>query len=173
MLTPLRDLGPAGTAGAGRRVGPPACGPHGARSRGGRSPRARPRSACGGATGLPRPPRRPASAVQISERLRTPERPRAAGPSGRRACRRATLPSWAPGLRRGWSSFPALSATPFGVLILTVGAPTPARHRIAWRGTAGHRPGLETLRANVGRPLWLLGKGGGPAWGGPGPARSD
>lgn len=37
VLTPLGDLGLAGAANAGRRVEPPACGPHGARSGGGRS----------------------------------------------------------------------------------------------------------------------------------------
>lgn len=173
MLTPLRDLGPAGTAGAGRRVGPPACGPHGARSRGGRSPRARPRSACGGATGLPRLPRRPASAVQISERLRTPVRPRAAGPIRAPCLPACDAPELGPRPAKGLEQL----SCPFCHPLWSPNTdcrrphPGPAQDRLAGYGRTP--AGLETLRANVGRPLWLLGKGGGPARGGPGPARSD
>lgn len=95
MLILLQDLGPAGAASARKRVGPPACCPHGARPVGGRSRRGpspappRPLAAARQRSdelsppdGLPVPASRAGlSPVQASERPRTPVKTRAAGPT--------------------------------------------------------------------------------------------
>lgn len=133
------------------------------------------RPASGGPTGLPRLPRRQASAVQISERPRTPARPRAAGPIRAPCLPACDAPELGPRPGKGPEQLSCPFCQPPTPWSPNTDCrrphPGPAHDRLAGYGRtptgARNAPCKRREAAVASRERW------GPAWGGPGPARSD